>query len=52
LLLEEKEMLSKEKSRLMIWNKKLKKEKEELEILKKALAVKNKKSMHSFCPSM
>jgi len=52
LLMEEKNMLSKEKSRLITWSKKLKKEKEELETLKKALAAKNKKSMHSFYPSM
>ena len=51
-ILKEKEMIKKSQANLMKQKAKLDKEKEELEALKKAMALKNKKSIHSFYSEM
>jgi len=51
-ILQEKILIKKEHAKLLAAQAKLLKEKKELEELKKAMALKNKKSIHSFYPAM
>jgi len=51
-ILEEKALIKKAHAKLLAEKLKLSKEKEELEALKKAMALKNKKSIHSFYSEM
>jgi len=51
-ILQEKVLIRKAHAKLLLEKAKLKKEKEELEALKKSMALKNKKSIHSFYSEM
>jgi len=51
-ILEEKALIKIAHAKLLVEKAKLSKEKEELEALKKAMALKNKKSIHSFYSEM